>query len=97
MSDLLSKDDYLIIANLEAVDLNLLRVLNKNGCVNWSVCPECHMDDFTHVEGCSILESLDCDHDWKPCPEPIIDDWTHCSKCKSTRLMTDEEMKQKEL
>lgn len=26
---------------------------------NRTVCPECAVDDFTHVEGCSISEELD--------------------------------------
>ena len=24
-------------------------------CPNMSVCPECHVDDFVHVEGCSFV------------------------------------------
>ena len=27
--------------------------LNHNGLSHKTVCPECHIDDFTHVEGCS--------------------------------------------
>lgn len=26
--------------------------LNYNGFCNLTVCPECHVDDFTHVETC---------------------------------------------
>lgn len=33
--------------------------LNLNGFPNLTVCPECHVDDFTHVEGCRIAAALD--------------------------------------
>ena len=37
--------------------LNLLgTILNNNGAPNLTVCPECHVDDFTHVEGCKLGE-----------------------------------------
>lgn len=29
------------------------KYLNENGFCDKTVCPECHIDDFTHVEGCS--------------------------------------------
>ena len=30
--------------------------LNAQGHANKTVCPECHIDDFQHVEGCSKLD-----------------------------------------
>lgn len=34
-------------------DGEIATYLNNNGFANKTVCPECHVDDFTHVEGCS--------------------------------------------
>lgn len=55
MSGILNKEDYLILdaADTES-DGEVARILNENGCANWTVCPECNVDDFTHVEGCSL-------------------------------------------
>ncbi len=33
--------------------------LNANGFCNLTCCPQCHVDDFTHVEGCAIANALD--------------------------------------
>ena len=58
MSTLLSKEDYLL---LQQADLGahgtVVGVLNRNGCANWTVCPECRVDDFSHVEGCPLFEA----------------------------------------
>ena len=35
-----------------------LKLINKT-CPNLSVCVVCRVDDFTHVEGCSILKELE--------------------------------------
>ena len=35
------------------------RWLNENGFANLTCCPECHVDDFTHVEGCMLGEAVD--------------------------------------
>ncbi len=43
---------------LETADILLngavARVLNANGKANWTVCPVCRVDDFTHVEDCEL-------------------------------------------
>lgn len=48
--------DALSYDELESVDmwtkLSLAPVLNANGLAHRTVCPECHVDDFVHVEGC---------------------------------------------
>jgi hypothetical protein len=31
----------------------ITRYLNENGYANKTVCPECGVDDFCHVEGCT--------------------------------------------
>jgi len=36
---------------------DFLELINKT-CPNLSVCVECRVDDFVHVEGCTILEEL---------------------------------------
>ena len=33
--------------------------LNQNGFCNLTCCPECHVDDFTHFEGCLTGYALD--------------------------------------
>jgi hypothetical protein len=33
--------------------------LNDNGFCNLTVCPECHVDDFVHIETCKIGRTLD--------------------------------------
>jgi len=33
--------------------------LNANGFANLTCCPECHVDDFVHVEGCTLGNRLD--------------------------------------
>jgi hypothetical protein len=33
--------------------------LNDNGFCNLTVCPECHVDDFVHIETCKIGRALD--------------------------------------
>lgn len=33
--------------------------LNVNGFANMTCCPICHVDDFTHVEGCPLAKYLD--------------------------------------
>ena len=54
MNDILNREDYL---KLQEADLTVgvAEVLRKNGKCRWTVCPECRVDDFTHVEGCSMI------------------------------------------
>lgn len=33
--------------------------LNEKGQCHITVCPECHIDDFTHVENCSKLKLIE--------------------------------------
>ena len=59
MSEILTKYDYIAIALSDIMsDGMLVEVLNRNGCCNWTVCPECRVDDFTHVGGCSISKEI---------------------------------------
>ena len=58
MSGLLSAEDYKIMQQADIVlDGAVAGVLNRNGRANWTVCPECSVDDFTHVEGCSLIDN----------------------------------------
>ena len=51
---LATKKDYMILANLDSISKgSLMRVLNRNA-PNLTICPECHVDDFTHLDTCSI-------------------------------------------
>lgn len=55
--------DYRVLSRLNDVCEHdeLMDVLNRCGAANMTVCPECRVDDFTHVEGC-VLGDL-CDRD----------------------------------
>ena len=33
--------------------------LNNNGFCNLTCCPNCHVDDFVHVEGCILGDALE--------------------------------------
>ena len=50
------QDVYLALAREDRIqdDNKMLDWLNANGFCNLTVCPECHTDDFVHVEGCSL-------------------------------------------
>ncbi|MCK5609673.1 hypothetical protein KAR91_47810 [Candidatus Pacearchaeota archaeon] len=54
MSGILNEEDYTFMKGLNEEYNYLLEILNKNGCPNLTVCPKCHVDDFCHVEGCSL-------------------------------------------
>jgi hypothetical protein len=55
MINRLSKEDYKILEQADiATDGKVAGVLNRNGCANWTVCPECRVDDFSHSEDCSL-------------------------------------------
>ena len=57
MSNLLSKEDYQVLQRADiATDGDINSFLNRTGFSNWTVCPECRVDDFSHVEGCSLAE-----------------------------------------
>lgn len=59
----LSRDEYrlLAIANEAGIvyGVELHRILNVRGDPNWTVCPDCHVDDFAHVEGCSMAGEIE--------------------------------------
>lgn len=35
------------------------KYLNENGKASFTICPECGVDDFTHIQGCSIQNKAD--------------------------------------
>lgn len=48
--------DYLILLSIDLEYGGLLGTLfNRHGAPNATVCPRCHVDDFTHVEGCEFI------------------------------------------
>jgi hypothetical protein len=47
------------LANMQEPDDSIMDWLNQNGFCNLTVCPECRVDDFTHVEGCKIGDQVD--------------------------------------
>lgn len=51
-----SEADYLELQRMDiATEGSLGDILNRNGHASWTGCPRCHVDDFTHVDGCSLL------------------------------------------
>ncbi len=51
----LNDKDYDILQRMDIDNAGALaQVLNRNGMARWTVCPKCHVDDFTHVEGCTL-------------------------------------------
>ncbi len=36
------------------------KILNDT-CPNLTVCPDCRIDDFCHVEGCEIIKKLEAE------------------------------------
>lgn len=58
----MTEDEISNLPNLPYAQLNILDVLcegeiaaylNSEGFAHKTVCPECRVDDFCHVEGCS--------------------------------------------
>ena len=54
----LFRQAYMIIATLERKNPNIIKIVNAY-CPNLSVCPECQIDDFVHMEGCKIDKELE--------------------------------------
>ncbi len=55
MSDILNVPDYLLLLQADMyLEAQLSALLNRNGEANWTVCPECRVDDFCHSEDCSL-------------------------------------------
>ena len=48
----------LALADLQEPDNKIPDWLNANGFANLTCCPECHVDDFVHVEGCTISRDM---------------------------------------
>jgi hypothetical protein len=58
MSNLLTKDYDTLFVDDFILNGKIAQVLNSQGYSHKTVCPECSIDDFTHVEGCSKLELI---------------------------------------
>lgn len=52
------KKAYRILARLDRLNKETYAITQEL-CCNMTCCPECHIDDFTHCEGCSISKELD--------------------------------------
>lgn len=53
-----SQQAYILLYKEYLKNPTLLKILNSMGCANCSVCPKCCVDDFTHIEGCSLNKKL---------------------------------------
>lgn len=56
----MNRDDYitLLLAD-DKTDGVIGTLLNNNGASSLTVCPECRVDDFAHVETCSIWQEVE--------------------------------------
>ena len=60
MSEVLSREVYrgfqVVCVAVDSLDVGVCFAtwLNSVGLANWTVCPECGVDDFCHVEGCGL-------------------------------------------
>lgn len=58
MSAVIKKEELIKLPYSQLFLLDLLndgevaKYLNHNGFASKTVCPDCHVDDFVHVEGC---------------------------------------------
>ena len=50
----MTKEQYLEIFKAFLKHSDLLDAFNDGGFAGATVCPECHVDDFFHVEDCSL-------------------------------------------
>lgn len=50
---------YLALAVGDRFSGDLNEQLNRNGGASLTVCPECMVDDFVHVEGCTVAKRID--------------------------------------
>lgn len=56
----MTRDDYITLYMADHnTDGVIGTLLNNNGAFLLTVCPECHVDDFSHVETCSIWLEVD--------------------------------------
>jgi hypothetical protein len=52
---ILKPEDYKVLYKADLVsDGAVAQLLNHNGACNWTVCPECKIDDFVHSAGCNL-------------------------------------------
>ncbi|HEY6435306.1 MAG TPA: hypothetical protein VIY47_01835 [Ignavibacteriaceae bacterium] len=50
-------EDYKIVQQAEIIcNYKLTRMFNEHS-PNMTVCPHCHVDDFTHMEGCDLIDT----------------------------------------
>lgn len=56
-NQMVSKEDYKVLQQADII-LNgkVAKVLNENGHASWTVCQNCGVDDFTHVENCPLID-----------------------------------------
>ena len=54
----LTRKYYKFLYKYHGQDEELRQFLNDNGACNWTICPECCIDDFTHTENCSLYQEV---------------------------------------
>ena len=55
----ISEDEYLTLAMLQYIYCSIASTLNESGEAHKTVCPSCHVDDFSHMEGCPIISKIE--------------------------------------
>lgn len=58
IQELLTKDYDTLFVDDYIYNGLIGKVLNNEGYPNKTVCPECHVDDFTHMEDCSKMDLI---------------------------------------
>lgn len=61
---------YVILSKISLTNPEIIGEVNKL-CPNYSVCPECYCDDFTHIEGCELARR--CNLETIPTPRQKMD------------------------
>jgi len=55
---MISESEYLTLSMLNFIYLNIAEILNESEESYKTVCPSCHTDDFTHIEGCEMIAKV---------------------------------------
>ncbi len=51
----INEEIFLILEELDIESMyEVSNYLNSNGLSKLTICPKCHIDDFTHVKGCEL-------------------------------------------
>ncbi len=55
---MISESEYLTLAMLNYIYQDVAAMLNESGESYKTVCPQCRVDDFTHISGCEMIAKV---------------------------------------